>query len=117
VPLVLLDGFLSDEQGEHFGFGDGGDAGEFVDGFGVVKAFARAIEGNGEVPVIAHPLNVALEGFGGDFEVSGETECVWESLCSDELMDFEESFVCVATQDQVGLPYSDQGGVPYLILI
>jgi len=39
------------------------------------------------------------EKYGGvDFEVSGETECVWKSLCSDELMDFEEPLVCIATQ-------------------
>ena len=96
--LVLFDGFVGDEEGEHFGFGDGGNAGEFVYGFGVVIAATVAVVCDGEVPVVAHPFDVALDGFAREFEFLGEAKGVGKRLGCDGLVDFEEAFGGVATE-------------------
>ena len=96
--LVLFDGFVCDEEGEQFGFGDGGDAGEFVDGFGVVKAATVAVVCDRQIPMVFHPFDVAFDGFLGDFEFFGEAEGVGEGLGSEGLMDFKEAFGGVAAE-------------------
>jgi hypothetical protein len=44
-----------------------------------------------------HPLDVALDGFLGDFEFFGETEGVGKSLGSESLMDSEKTLGGIAT--------------------
>lgn len=96
--LILLDGFMGGEQGEHFGLGNGRDAGEFVHGLGIVVTVPPAVVFDGGVPVDFHPFDVAFDGFLRHFEVFGQSEGVGKFLGADGLMDFEQALVGVAAE-------------------
>jgi len=68
---VLLEGLAGDEEGHDFALGDL-DVGEIGDGFGVVEAELELVVLDGEAEAVAHEIDVALDGLGGDLEFAGE---------------------------------------------
>ena len=85
--VVLLDGFVGDQQGEEFGFGDA-DTGEAVNGFGEVIAVAEVVVFDGPIEGKAHEFDVALDRIAGDFESGGDGVAIRERIGEEEVVDF-----------------------------
>jgi hypothetical protein len=74
---VLFEGFLSDEEGDDFAFGDV-DAGKAGDGFGVDESEMELVILDGHAHAVPHEIDVALDGLAGDFEFVGELAAIGE---------------------------------------
>ena len=75
---ILLQRFFRDDERENFALGDlhRGKAADFA---GVKIAVALAIEFNRQVQPVAHELDVAMDGLGGDFDFARKLAGVGKS--------------------------------------
>lgn len=68
---ILLEGFLGDKQGKKLALGDL-ERGKGADFLGVMEAIAVVVELDGQPHAVAHEFEVAIDGFGADFERCGQ---------------------------------------------
>lgn len=76
-------GGLAPRAGAEFADGPGcvdAQAGKFGDGPGVLETEAFLVVLDGKAQLVAHEIDVALDGLCGDFEFVGELAAIWEAI-------------------------------------
>jgi len=76
--------------GAEFADGPGGvnaEGGKFGDGLGVLKAEAFLVVLDGEAELVAHEIDVALDGLCGDFEFLGELAAIGKTVGHEPLVE------------------------------
>lgn len=84
--MILGEDFLGDKEGEDLSFTHLKE-GEGLDRLGITKGVAGGIVSEGEVEAIAHEIEIALNGFIGDFELAAQLLAIDGLLVGKEFME------------------------------
>ena len=88
---ILGEGFVSDQDGEEVGFGEG-RFGEALDGFGIVEAVTARVVFDGQAALVFHEGEVAGDGADGDAEAGGHGAAVGIGAGAEPVVDHGEAF-------------------------
>jgi hypothetical protein len=83
---ILLERLFRDDQRDEFALGDL-QGREGVHALGIVVAAADGVIFDRQVQPVAHEVEIALDGFGADFQVASERGGVREAVRGQRLVD------------------------------
>ena len=83
---ILRDGFVGDQQGKHFGFGER-QMGKLVHRLGVVIAVALLVEFHGQIQPALHEIHIAHDGAPRDFKLLGDPVAIGIGLLLQQVVE------------------------------